>query len=186
VIVRFHWDGPRSLALAAAAGAALALALLGSFTSAGRPFCGPACLERRLAALPGPDGRLSPAALQAARGLARDQLAFSPFDAVGWLRLAAIEVDAGPEGRLTPAAVAALEASYRFTPVDIRVAAWRLQFAFDHWTELTPALRRAAESELRSLAATPNNRAALRPLGGTIASPGGRLAFHLLYGQVDR
>jgi hypothetical protein len=173
------------LALAAASAAVLAAALLGSFGAAGRPFCGPGCVDRRLEALTGPDGRVPPAALAQARRLVHDQLAYSPFDAVAWLRLAAIETDASPGGRLTPAAVAALETSYRFTPVDIRVARWRLRFAFEHWTELSPPLRRAAEAEVRSLSAIPENRDALRPLAREIAAPGGRLAFHLLFAQLD-
>jgi hypothetical protein len=178
-------NGTAWLALAAAAGAVLAGALLGSFGAAGRPFCGPGCLDRRLQALIAADGRLPPAAQAHARRLAHDQLAYSPFDAVAWLRLAAIEADAAPSGRLSPAAIAALDASYRFTPVDIRVARWRLRFAFDHWTQLPPALRRAAEAEVRSLSATPENRDALRPLAREIAAPGGRLAFHLLFSQLD-
>lgn len=176
--------GPALWLMLAAVGAALlAAALLGSWRSQGAPFCGPGCIDARLAALTAADGSLPARAYNPARALVRRQLGYSPFDPAGWLRLAALETAAGG-GRLTPQARLALERSYRFTPVDIRVARWRLRFAFDHWIELDPGLRKSAETELRSLCAATSNLEVLRSLSGEVSAPAGRLALSLLLDQI--
>jgi hypothetical protein len=180
-----RWDAPRFLVLAATATALSAAALLASWLPGGTPFCGPGCIDRRLTALTASDGALPLARVGEAKVLVRRQLAFSPFDASGWLRLSAIQAIEGG-GRLTPAAVQSLERSYAFTPVDLRVARWRLRFAFDHWAELPPRLRDSAVAELRSLLPDRKNYDALQGLDREIQSPAGRLAYRLLFAQSPR
>ena len=171
--------------LAASAAALSTLVLLASWAPSGTPFCGPGCIDRRLADLTAGDGSLPPARVAQAKALVRRQLALSPFDASAWLRLAALEVVEGG-GRLTPPAARALERSYEFTPVDLRVARWRLRFAFDHWSEISPEVRASAMAELRSLLPDRKNYDALQGLDREITSPAGRLAYRLLFAQAPR
>jgi hypothetical protein len=165
---------PSRLALVVAGGSLLMV----SNGAGGRPFCGPGCLEARLTRLTGPDGRVDSRRADEGRAILERALAVSPFDASAWLRLAALEAETtgvlGERGRR------ALDASYRYAPVNAEVARWRLVFTFDHWREVSPATREAARAEMRSLGLTGANRAMMRGLEGAIGDPAGRLAYHLL------
>jgi hypothetical protein len=154
-------------------------ALLLSF-SPQSPLCGPGCLEMRLQALAGEGGRLDADGEAQARRLIGSELGLSPLDTGSWLRLAALEAGRGP---LNAKAKAALLASYRFTPVDAEMARWRLTFLFEHWQELDPQLRAAAETEIQDLMVAPSSIDILRQMQATIANPTGRLACALL---IDR
>lgn len=173
------------LAIASGAAALASAAVLVSFTGAGLPFCGPTCVDRRLSAATRPDGALDPAEIATARALVRRQLSYSPVDDSAWLRLGAIEA-AASGGRVSAAANRALETSYRFAPVHIQVAQWRLAFVFEHWNEVDAAVRNAALREMRSLGAAPQNVRALSELGGRIRNPSGRLAFLLFVDELAR
>lgn len=162
--------------------AAFAAVLIAGNGLAGRPFCGPGCLEARLARLTGPNGRIDPRRAEEGRALLNEALALSPFDASAWLRLAALEAET--TGALGERGRRALEASYRYAPVNAEIARWRLVFTFDHWREASPQTRAAARAEMHSLGLTGANRAMMRGLESAIGDPAGRLAYHLLLTEL--
>lgn len=168
----------------AGVGAVVALSMSLSMTGSGpAALCGPQCLDRPIAVLLSGQPP-APAAVDKARVLVRRQLAASPFDASAWLRLGLIETLSG-DGRLGAEGVRALEASYRYAPVDVDVARWRLTFVFEHWREASPTVRKAAEREVRVLFAAPQNRPGMRRWARIIGDRSGRLAAGLMIAQLD-
>lgn len=110
----------------------------------------------------------------AAGALTRLSLAEAPANPTAWLRLAYL--DALADGTLTQVGERALAMSYSVAPYGPDVTAWRLDFAFDHWSALSETTRTAAVDELmvthRGL-----DHSGLR---GSTSDPAGQLALDLL------
>lgn len=105
------------------------------------PTPDPMAAERRMA-------HDDPQALNAAvqRQAAVEVLTARPAEPTAWLRLA--YADRLAHTQLTPAGAKALETSYLVSPFIYRQAPWRIGFAFDNWSRLTPEGRRAALREI--------------------------------------
>ena len=115
----------------------------------------------------------SPPLLAEARAQTRATLTQRPMDAVAWTRLAWL----ASETRDREAMLDALDRSYAVAPFGPDVTGWRLRFAFGHWSDLTPDLRRQVAAELFD---TVHNRPSVADaVRSDIADPAGRLAFDL-------
>ena len=112
----------------------------------------------------------------------RAALAQAPMNAALWARLSWLERRAA--GRMTPQAREALDRSYAVAPYGPDITEWRLAFAFEHWAELDPSLRRSAMEEMETLAR--HRPGVARRVAGAIRSPGGRLAARLTFAVGDR
>lgn len=115
----------------------------------------------------------NPPDLEAADRLTRQTLAEKPGEAAAWARLAWIASETGD----TEGVLEALDRSYAVAPYGPDITAWRLRFAYGHWENLTPELRRLASEEL-TMAARHRPRVARAALAD-ITDPAGRLAFDL-------
>lgn len=104
-------------------------------------------------------------------------LALSPYSNSARLRL--IYIDTVQRGSLGPDGLAHLERSYDLVPLDYTVAAWRVRFALEHWREIPPDLRRAAESEAMAFGRVGSKDADVRSSLASIHSPEGRLTAAL-------
>lgn len=157
-----------SLAMASGVAAALAMTAFVAATGVGAAgLCSAGCLDRRIQALQSGSG--------AGRDLISRQLANSPFDASAWLRLAAIE---SRDGAISRNGAAALDASYRYSPVNTEVALWRTQFAFSHWGDIGATSQKAAINEVSALYGhAPEGFVSLQ---AAIADPAGALSYRLL------
>ncbi len=86
-------------------------------------------------------------------------------------------VTAARRGALSPVGLALLAKSYELSPLDYTYAVGRLDFAYEHWTELTPAIRAKVFVETACL-----RMAETKPidgLAGRIANRAGALAVSL-------
>lgn len=101
-------------------------------------------------------------------------LASSPTTATAWLRAAYIRQQ--QSGALDADSLRYIENSYRVAPLGPGVSLWRVFFVFENWPSMTPAIRSAALTEIRTFAAS--NKSA-RALADTIKNPAGRLAAKL-------
>ena len=115
----------------------------------------------------------SPPDLRRVESETRRTLNSRPGDAAAWCRLAWV---AAQQGR-RPAMLDALDRSYTVAPYGPDVTAWRLRFAYGHWTALTPELRRQAAEELEVTTRYRPDLVAAAEL--EISDPAGRLAFVL-------
>lgn len=153
--------------------AALALALPGLNLP---PFSGLAPVREARAHTMANAADASPATLGLAAAETRASLREAPANATAWLRLAHIDSrDAdglGADGNL------ALARSYGVAPLGPDDTAWRLQFAFNLWTELDRANRISALDELRW--AVGSGRVRGRTLLEKVDDPSGRLALTLM------
>ncbi|HYF21935.1 MAG TPA: hypothetical protein VD929_00915 [Caulobacteraceae bacterium] len=105
---------------------------------------------------------------------ARKAASLSPARAESWLAVAyAVYMRDG----LTPQALKALETSYVAGPFDPDASLWRLRFAFDNWTGLTPELRRDVLAEVDALWARPFMPRRLEVLSEELGDPSGRIAL---------
>jgi hypothetical protein len=77
-------------------------------------------------------------------------LAQAPAAGNAWLRRAYVR-QLGT-GTLDAQALDYLEKSYQAAPLGPDVTRWRLRFIFEHWPEMTPALRIRAVGEMRNFA----------------------------------
>jgi len=77
-------------------------------------------------------------------------LAQAPTAANAWLRRAYVRQLA--TRTLDEQALDDLDKSYQAAPLGPDVTRWRLRFIFEHWPELTPALRTRAVNEMRNFA----------------------------------
>jgi len=77
-------------------------------------------------------------------------LAQAPAAANAWLRRAYVR-QLGTR-TLDAQALDYLDKSYQAAPLGPDVTRWRLRFIFEHWTEMTPALRIRAVGEMRNFA----------------------------------
>lgn len=73
-------------------------------------------------------------------------LAARPAEVSGWLRLA--YADRMQHGRLTEAGIRAFEMSYTVNPFAYRQSPWRLAFALNNWSSLSPQARQEALKEI--------------------------------------
>jgi hypothetical protein len=126
---------------------------------------------------------VTPKRLDAAEAAARRALAQAPTHAMAWLQLAYI--DRQRHGRLTPAGLQALQRSYDFEPYGPDVTEWRVLFAFDHWGQLTPELRRQVLREVEARWSVPDNRQHMREWPQAIANPSGRVAALLTLKNLE-
>ena len=121
--------------------------------------------------------------LLAARAATLQELSASPASGAGWLRLAII--DAELDGSLSARARTALTRSYAVAPLDTGLTAPRLRFAYDHWTELGPALRRDTIRHAET-AATRGGRSALLAALEQVQDPAGRFALRAKIAGIER
>jgi hypothetical protein len=87
-------------------------------------------------------------------------------------------------GTLSPAGLAALDRSYEITFFEPEGAAWRIGFALDNWTALTPALREQVLAEAREALRDPLVAPQLRTRLARIRGAEGRLAATLILAGV--
>jgi len=108
------------------------------------------------------------------RGSALTLLAAEPANAGAWMRLA--WVDRLEHGRLTKVGASALDMSYALKLYGGNTdSPWRLGFALDNWSQLTPAGRQSAELEFRLIPRTAPGWFTLRRLSaGHVRDPAGR------------
>ncbi len=115
----------------------------------------------------------TPPDLEEAERQTRATLNERPLDAVAWARLAWIADQRGDAA----GSLDALDRSYIAAPYGPEVTAWRLRFALERWSALTPDLRRQARSEL--LVARATRPRLIRDLEASVADPAGRMAMAL-------
>jgi hypothetical protein len=160
----------------------LALSRVVGFTPCWSGVCETALRhESRIAALvtrQAPDA----AAIEEARSRSQAILRSRPADAAALGRLAALE--AASTAGLSQAALNYLVRSYEVAPLGPDVSPWRMQFAFDHWSELPPELRQKVMIELGAL--FPRHGWALRDMPNRISDPSGRLAAALAFDSHRR
>lgn len=162
-------------ALAASTGV---LSIAAALTLGGSAF-GPldlATAKERRAELEAAKAEIDPAAV---RRTTLETLGQAPLTASAWLRLAWL---ADRDGRVSERN-AMLDRSYAVAPFGPDVTAWRLGFAYQAWSTLTPELRRQAGAELVATLATRGRLA--REIEATIDDPSGRLAYGLSVRAFD-
>lgn len=124
-----------------------------------------------------------PARLDVAERKARQALALSPYQNNARLRLAYIETVR--HGHVTPAASALIDESYDLLPVDADVAAWRIRFALEHWSEVSVRTRQAVHAEVEVFARVGSSDTDVRPILRSISNPSGRVAAALWLNTLD-
>lgn len=108
-----------------------------------------------------------------ARAETTRSLNHAPANPTAWLRLAYLD-SLQPRG-LGKAGNRALAASYAVAPYGPDDTAWRLRFAFNHWSRIDRSNRLLVLSELR---ATPSPYSPV-DLQASVTDPAGRLALSL-------
>jgi hypothetical protein len=166
------------MVIGAAALSGAALAALSGWPAP--PFSGPALgfsepHDRRAFDLL--SGDQTPAALAGAEAEAKRALALSPYNNAARLRL--MYIDAQRRGSLGPAGLQHLARSYDLVPLDYSVAAWRVGYALEHWSQLTPEVRAAVQNEALAFGRTDSRDANVRAVLGRIRNPEGRIAAAL-------
>jgi hypothetical protein len=96
-----------------------------------------------------------------------------PYDISAWMRIAFVQSKAGPMG---PEAKAAIQKSYDLVAYDPDLAYWRVGFCLEHWSELTPEIRKAVSSEVHTVGADAGHRGKLIQVMRSVRDPAGRLA----------
>src|SRR3569832_1578401 len=124
-----------------------------------------------------------PADIAAARASALSALAQGPARATAWLDLA--YADTLRSGRLTDTGRDALRRSWVFEPLGPDNSEWRVRFALEHWSELTPELRDNTLAEVRAQWRTNMKAAMVRALD-SVQNPASRLAAALLKAELTR
>ena len=124
----------------------------------------------------------APADLARATEETRLSLRQNPANPTAWLRLAHIE-SMGPQG-LGPSGIQALSRSYDAAPYGPDDTAWRLRFAFNHWSELDRPTRLLVLDELRI--ATVNRAHSVSGLLNDVSDPAGRVAATLSLASAIR
>lgn len=143
---------PRTLKAAAITALAIAAAVAATITTAGLTW--PDAIHPDLA--PVHEMRADRAlSAQYPQTVAADResqaaLAQAPTTANAWLRRAYVRQLA--TRTLDDQALDYLDKSYQAAPFGPDVTRWRLRFIFEHWPELTPALRTRAADEMRNFA----------------------------------
>lgn len=170
------------LASAVLAGGSIGLATLSLAALRGQPVpMGPATLrmstgEDRRAKL-GLDAGVSARDLDRGEADARAALALAPHNNTARLRLAWI--DRQRHGRLSPAGVKLVTQSYDLAPYDIAVAQWRVPFALENWTALSPSTRANVRVEALAFGGVRSRMANISGSLRTINNPNGRVSAAL-------
>jgi len=81
---------------------------------------------------------------------------------------------------LSPAGVQALDHSYAVSFFDRPQAVWRVTFAAENWSSLTPELRREVMAETKVVLHDPTLGPTLRSQLNSVETPAGRMAARLL------
>jgi len=129
-------------------------------------------------------GSPSPAEIARAETLAERALAISPYDNTARLRL--VYIDRLRHDVITPRGVALFVQSYELLPTDQNVAAWRIRYALEHWTELSPEARTLVQNEAMIFARAGSVDPPVRRILTSIRNPSGALAAALWLRQLDR
>lgn len=103
----------------------------------------------------------------------RATLAEKPLDAAAWARVAWVADQRGRQEEMLDA----LDRSYAASPYGPEITAWRLQFAFDRWRDMSPELRRQVLAELRVAARTQPK--IVGEVHGSLQDSTGRMALTL-------
>tara|TARA_R110000850_G_scaffold190848_1_gene316920 strand:+ start:217 stop:771 length:555 start_codon:yes stop_codon:yes gene_type:complete len=151
-------------------------AVSASVPSLDLPIIGRLALVSEPGAVRAAEGEGVQEALQANRLV----LTSAPMTASAWLRIPYLQSRAGAP--LNSASLVALENSYAVSPFGPDVTNWRLRFVFEHWSEVSPSLRRQAIAELKVLL---TNRGTRAFDSVEIQDPAGRLAARLTASGVE-
>jgi len=128
-------------------------------------------------------GSPSPADIARAEALAEKALSVSPYDNTARLRL--VYIDSLRHRAVTPRGVTLFVQSYDLLPTDQNVAAWRIRFALEHWTELSPEARALVRNEAMTFARAGSVDPPVRQILSSIRNPSGRLAAALWLHALD-
>ena len=82
--------------------------------------------------------------------------------------------------------VKALDESYALMPMDYSVANWRIRFALENWSRITPATREGVRYEVLAFAKLPIQSVNVRAAIEGIQDPSGALAASFLKREIDR
>lgn len=107
-------------------------------------------------------------------------LGTDPANPASWMRLAYL--DSLQSSGLSQEGRRFLARSYSLAPYGPDNSRWRLEFAFNHWQGLDPALRRKVVAELR----VAGRHGGYRSLPDAIDDPSGRLAAALTLASLSR
>lgn len=162
----------------------VALALSGLFAAVALGMGGLWVAQQSLGPLSSPEtlAAESVRALQAGeadvakQAIARE-LEWGDRRASAWCRLAFAEFSRSR--RFDDKVVAALTKSYEVASFDAEAFAWRIQFIFDHWTEVPEPLRRSAMREARGFHSDWSTRAAMEAVVPQVRDPTGQFALRL-------
>lgn len=111
--------------------------------------------------------------LRAVERATRATLAERPLDAAAWARLAWVADQQGKSADMLDA----LDRSYVAAPYGPEITTWRLRFALDRWSRLSPDLRQQVLAELRVAART--RPALVREVHASLSDSTGRMALTL-------
>lgn len=156
-----------------------------ALNAGGRAQAGPVVLLRLAA---GADRRAEPllarpglppaADRREAVALSRDAISQYPYDTAALLRLA--YVDELDHGRLSPEGLGYLRRSYDLVPCDPVMGLWRIRFALENFSALTPDLRKSVAGEVRTMWGSPRKREGdLRTVAAQLRDPVGRIMLFL-------
>lgn len=141
------------------------------------PFGDDAAAERAYADLPA-------TASAAARSAAAWRIARSePANPEGWSAVA--DADARAHNRLTAAGLQALDHAYAVSFFDRPTAVWRIGFAYDHWSQLTPELRKDARAEALAALTDPGLTDEAKARLKAVSDPAGRLQAAILVAEAE-
>ncbi len=165
------------------AGVALVIALLFALPLAASRFGGdlsamPTASAEVLASsieagLASPAGSTARARLE---GLSRREVALRPGSGAAWLRKAAVDFQRGD----IAAANVALSRSFAVAPLQTSLFRSRTRLAYEHWPELSDAVRDQVVYQARIEFGRPGGEWRLRSVVSTISSPSGQLALAFL------
>ncbi len=126
-------------------------------------------------------GSATPSDLDRARTETVLTLRQAPANSTAWLRLAYL--DSASPGGFGARANTALSRSYSVAPYGPDDTAWRLAFAFNHWSALTVSNRKQALEELSYIAAQRSPKVA--KLREDVTNPAGYLALSLTLSSIS-
>lgn len=109
-------------------------------------------------------------------GLSRREVALRPGSGAAWLRKAAVDFQRGD----IAAANVALGRSFAVAPLQTSLFRSRTRLAYEHWPELSDAVRDQVVYQARIEFGRPGGEWRLRSVVSTISSPSGRLALAFL------
>lgn len=102
----------------------------------------------------------------------------NPSDPEAWMAVSYVDwLEHGR--RLTPAGVAALDRSYSLSFFDRADAVWRVGFALDNWTALTPQLRQQVGDEADAALSDWKLSRPMRTRLQAVRNPAGQLAARI-------